>query len=189
MTHQSTHAWSYLRCKARAITCYFILRGKKVALVSFSPAAHKKARILLSRRGLTVTPLTPESPLALLVQHSFSEYLAGRRRTLLPPDCNSPFWQEGTPFQHRVWEEINRIPYGATITYGELARRLGNPHGARAVGQACHANPLALIVPCHRVVSALGLGGFAGGIHVKERLLATEQQATTGKSAPTPRPS
>ncbi len=67
---------------------------------------------------------------------------------------------EGTPFQRRVWRELRRIPAGSTLTYGELAARLGS--GARAVGNACRANPCPLVVPCHRVVAAKGLGGFAG---------------------------
>ncbi|MEJ2455197.1 MAG: methylated-DNA--[protein]-cysteine S-methyltransferase [Candidatus Thiodiazotropha sp.] len=67
---------------------------------------------------------------------------------------------EGTPFQRRVWRALRRIPAGRTLTYGELAARLGS--GARAVGNACRANPCPLVVPCHRVVAAKGLGGFAG---------------------------
>lgn len=67
---------------------------------------------------------------------------------------------EGTPFQQRVWQALRDIPPGKTLTYGELAQRIGS--GARAVGNACRANPCPLVVPCHRVVAAKGLGGFAG---------------------------
>jgi methylated-DNA-[protein]-cysteine S-methyltransferase len=83
--------------------------------------------------------------------------------------------EKGTAFQRRVWDQIADIPYGETKTYGELARALGNPGAARAVGQACNANPLALIVPCHRVTGSSGPGGFAGGCAVKQYLLELEQ--------------
>lgn len=83
----------------------------------------------------------------------------------------------GTIFQRRVWQALREIPYGSTVTYGDLARSLGFSVGAsRAVGSACGANPLPLLVPCHRVLAAGGrLGGYAGGLWRKERLLALEQ--------------
>lgn len=82
---------------------------------------------------------------------------------------------DATEFQRAVWEEARRIPYGQTTTYGELARRVGRPKAARAVGAAMGANPLLLIVPCHRVVGADGsLTGFGCGLEVKERLLRLE---------------
>jgi methylated-DNA-[protein]-cysteine S-methyltransferase len=82
---------------------------------------------------------------------------------------------EGTPFQLRVWTELCRIPYGTTITYGELATRLGDPRAVRAVGRANGANPIAIVVPCHRVIGADGsLTGYAGGMERKRALLALE---------------
>ncbi|MCX5876804.1 MAG: MGMT family protein [Deltaproteobacteria bacterium] len=83
--------------------------------------------------------------------------------------------EKGTEFQRHVWDCIAKIPYGETKTYGELAQALGKPGAARAVGQACNANPLALIVPCHRVTGSCGLGGFAGGTEAKKYLLDLEQ--------------
>jgi methylated-DNA-[protein]-cysteine S-methyltransferase len=81
----------------------------------------------------------------------------------------------GTPFQLSVWAALQRIPYGETLSYGELARRLGRPHGARAVGLANGSNPLPVIVPCHRVIGADGsLTGFGGGLPIKRALLALE---------------
>ncbi len=82
---------------------------------------------------------------------------------------------QGTPFQLRVWQELRRIPRGKTISYGELARRVGNPRASRAVGQANGHNPLPLIVPCHRVIAADGsLGGYSSGLERKSWLLKHE---------------
>ena len=87
-----------------------------------------------------------------------------------------PLAPRGTPFQLRVWEELRRIPYGETISYGELARRLGNPLLTRAVGTANGANPISIIIPCHRVIGADGsLTGYAGGLELKRTLLDFEQ--------------
>ena len=81
----------------------------------------------------------------------------------------------GTPFQLQVWQELRRIPWGQTISYGELARRLGNPKAARAVGQANAVNPIPLIIPCHRVIAADGsLGGYSSGLDRKRWLLRHE---------------
>jgi methylated-DNA-[protein]-cysteine S-methyltransferase len=76
-----------------------------------------------------------------------------------------------------VWAELVKIPFGETISYGELARRIGNPSASRAVGHANSQNPIALIVPCHRVIGANGtLTGYAGGLELKERLLTWERR-------------
>jgi len=80
----------------------------------------------------------------------------------------------GTPFQRKVWRRMCRIPYGRTMAYGELARAIGSPGAARAVGSACGHNPVALIVPCHRVVAAGGLGGFGSGRAMKRKMLRHE---------------
>ena len=81
----------------------------------------------------------------------------------------------GTPFQLRVWQELRRIPRGQTISYGELARRVGNPNASRAVGQANAVNPIPLIIPCHRVIAADGsLGGYSAGLDRKLWLLRHE---------------
>ena len=83
---------------------------------------------------------------------------------------------QGTAFQMAVWRELVKIPYGRTVTYGELAKRLGNPQASRAVGLANGANPIAIIQPCHRVMGANGkLTGFGGGLDVKQRLLDLER--------------
>lgn len=82
-----------------------------------------------------------------------------------------------TPFQQKVWKALINIPAGKTRTYGEIARRVGHPGAARAVGASCGANPLLLAIPCHRAVAANGLGGFALGLDLKRRLLELERTA------------
>lgn len=81
----------------------------------------------------------------------------------------------GTPFQKRVWKAIQKIPYGKTLTYKELAKKVGSPNAYRAVGSACGKNPLPIIIPCHRVVASNGIGGFTGGLKLKKKLLKLEQ--------------
>lgn len=83
-------------------------------------------------------------------------------------------FERGTPFQKRVWRELQKIPYGKTITYKELAQKIGKPKGARAVGGACAKNPFLIVVPCHRAVAQNHLGGFALGIKAKQILLKGE---------------
>jgi methylated-DNA-[protein]-cysteine S-methyltransferase len=98
------------------------------------------------------------------------EYFNGLRTTF-----DLPLEPHGTSFQRTVWARLAEIPYGETISYGELARRVGNPKAARAVGAANGANPLPIVVPCHRVIGANGnLTGFGGGVSVKQSLLSLE---------------
>jgi methylated-DNA-[protein]-cysteine S-methyltransferase len=98
------------------------------------------------------------------------EYFAGTRA-----DFDLPLAPEGTGFQRSVWKQLQAIPYGKTISYGELARRVGNPKASRAVGSANGKNPIPIVIPCHRVIAAGGkLGGFGGGLPTKEKLLALE---------------
>ena len=86
-----------------------------------------------------------------------------------------PLGPQGTEFQERVWHELVNIGYGATISYGELAMRIGNPAASRAVGLANGRNPIPIIIPCHRVIGASGkLTGYGGGLPVKRHLLALE---------------
>ncbi len=98
-----------------------------------------------------------ETPLLARAAQQLSEYFAGTRR-----DFDLPLDPAGTPFQRRVWTEMARIPFGATESYGTLARKTGSV--ARALGGACGANPIPIVIPCHRVVAEGGaLGGFSGG--------------------------
>lgn len=94
------------------------------------------------------------------------------------PHLDLPLDVRATAFQQRVWEELRRIPYGATASYSEIARRLGQPSATRAVARACATNPVALVTPCHRVVRENGdLSGYRWGIERKRKLLAQERQA------------
>jgi methylated-DNA-[protein]-cysteine S-methyltransferase len=105
------------------------------------------------------------------VRRELDEYFAGKRRAFdLPLDLR------GQPeFCVRVLGELARVPFGATATYGELARRVGSPKGARAIGLVMNRNPIPIVLPCHRIVGANGsLTGYAGGLHVKEQLLRLE---------------
>jgi methylated-DNA-[protein]-cysteine S-methyltransferase len=98
------------------------------------------------------------------------EYFAGKRA-----DFDLPLAPEGTEFQRTVWRNLQDIPYGETISYGELAKRVGNPKASRAVGAANGQNPIPIVIPCHRVIGANGkLTGFGGGLPTKEALLALE---------------
>lgn len=104
------------------------------------------------------------------VRLELTEYLAGQRR-----EFTLGVEPQGTPFQLRVWEELRHIPRGTTLSYQDLANRLGQPGAVRAVGQANGANPVAIIIPCHRVVGADGqLVGYAGGLPRKRALLELE---------------
>lgn len=98
------------------------------------------------------------------------EYFEGTRRVF-----NLPLAPPGTTFQQRVWQALQHIPYGRTITYQDLAAQLGKPSAARAIGAANGRNPIAIIVPCHRVIGRDGrLRGYAGGLHIKQQLLQHE---------------
>ena len=104
------------------------------------------------------------------------EYFAGERQ-----DFELPLHPIGTSFQMEVWQELRRIPYGVTISYGELARRIGKPQAMRAVGAANGRNPLPIVVPCHRVIGADGsLTGFGGGLPIKRHLLDLEHALPAG---------
>ncbi|HUR25746.1 MAG TPA: methylated-DNA--[protein]-cysteine S-methyltransferase [Candidatus Thermoplasmatota archaeon] len=99
-----------------------------------------------------------------------AEYAEGRRRMF-----ELPIHLEGTEFQRRVWHELAKIPYGQTRSYGDIAAAIGRPGASRAVGQANHQNPVAPMIPCHRVITSTGtLGGYGGGMDLKRLLLEHE---------------
>ena len=111
-----------------------------------------------------------DSGLLAEATRQLQEYFDGRRRRFTLPVAPA-----GTPFQQRVWQELQEIPWGTTTTYGEVARRIGQPTAVRAVGSANGRNPVAIVIPCHRVIGSDGsLTGYAGGIATKRRLLQLE---------------
>ncbi len=113
---------------------------------------------------------SPEGVLLDALRRQIAEYFAGRRRAF-----DLPLTLDGPAFHRAVWAQLCEIPYGETISYGELARRVGEPDAARAVGAANGANPIAIIVPCHRVIGADGrLVGYGGGLKRKQMLLDLE---------------
>ena len=127
--------------------------------------------------SLQFCPAVPQgipgpTPLLAEAQRQLEEYFAGARTSF-----DLPLAPHGTPFQQAVWGALLDIPYGETRSYGQIAAAVGRPKASRAVGGACHCNPIVIIVPCHRVVGASGsLTGYAGGLDLKAALLALEQK-------------
>ena len=117
-------------------------------------------------------PADPDDGLLAQVAAQLGEYFAGERTSF-----DIPLAPEGTPFQQRVWEELLRIPFAETVSYGQLAQRLGSPGASRAVGLANGRNPIGIVVPCHRVVGSAGsLTGYGGGLQRKRLLLDLESR-------------
>lgn len=115
--------------------------------------------------------LCPPTPLLQYAQEQLTAYFSGQRKTFA-----LPLAPHGTPFQRAVWQALQKIPYGQTRSYGEIAALIGKPHAYRAVGAANHCNPLPILIPCHRVVGANGtLTGYAGGLTTKQFLLELEK--------------
>lgn len=120
------------------------------------------------------TSVAGSSALLQKARLQLTEYFDGKRTTF-----TIPLNPVGTDFQHFVWQTLQKISYGGTCTYGEMAAMMGNPKAARAVGSALHSNPLPIFIPCHRVLpSNGGIGGFAWGKEAKRLLLAIEGRQT-----------
>ena len=145
-----------------------------VVLADFSERPMMPAQLASVRRRIGPTA-EGDAPLLEAAEDQLREYFAGERTGFdLPLDL------PGSAFQERVWGELARIPYGETISYRELAGRVGVPAGTRAVGRANGSNRLAVIVPCHRVVASDGgLGGYGGGLAAKRFLLDLEARAAS----------
>ena len=157
-----------------------------------------KLKLIATDRGLVAILWANENPRRVRLAHQtedahhpvlkktetqLAEYFSGERLHF-----DLPLDPQGTPFQRAVWDALLAIPYGETRSYGQLAKQLGNPNATRAVGAANGRNPIAIIVPCHRVVGSTGkLTGFAGGLHTKSFLL--ELEARTLRLTAAARPS
>ncbi len=153
-------------------TYYCTLSSPVGELLLLSHGAALTAVVLPSSRGATEPAADWRRDDALLrpARDQLRAYFAGDLRTF-----DLELAPEGTPFQQRVWQELRRIPYGNTASYADVARRIGQPTATRAVGAANGRNPLAIIVPCHRVIGADGtLTGYGGGLECKRWLLEHE---------------
>ncbi len=118
--------------------------------------------------GYTAAENNPDAADGIV--NELNQYFAGKRTVF-----DVPLQPDGTPFQQSVWKQLLQIPYGKTCSYGDLANALGRPTLTRAVGAANGANPIPIIIPCHRVIGANGsLIGYGGGLHIKARLLELE---------------
>ncbi len=137
-------------------------------ILTFSEAGRLR-RLRFARADETTAPLQPLSPEHRRLGEQIDLYFAGQA-----VHFDADLELNGTAFQRRVWAELLRIPFGETRTYADIAHALDLPGGARAVGSANGRNPIAIIVPCHRVVACNGLGGYTGGLHFKRRLLELE---------------
>jgi methylated-DNA-[protein]-cysteine S-methyltransferase len=144
-----------------------------VHFCGFEPPSRQTCEALLKKDFPSVSAIfASEHPLLQEAEQAITAYFQHRRPIpAFPLDMRA-----GTAFQRQVWEALELIPFGETRSYLEVARSIGKPQAPRAVGQACGRNPIPILVPCHRVVSANGgLGGFSGGLHLKKALLALEQ--------------
>jgi methylated-DNA-[protein]-cysteine S-methyltransferase len=146
---------------------FFVWKEEGVLLVSFIEGDYGEKLSDFIRKDFRI--IRSSSP----VEEQLKEYFKGVRKNF---DLNLVI--DGTAYQQKVWKELSKVPYGKTISYGELAKRVGNPKGARSVGMAVHLNPIGIIIPCHRVIMSSGeLGGYASGIVRKKWLLEHESRS------------
>ncbi len=144
--------------KTELVNLAVTVEGEAVTQIELHGRAGRKPRTAFEKR----------------VAKQLAEYARGKRSRF-----TFAIRPHGTKFQRAVWNRLKQIPFGRTRTYGEIAKAVGNPGAARAVGMANHQNPVPLVIPCHRVVAAGGkLGGYGGGLRLKQRLLALETTAS-----------
>jgi len=143
----------------------------RLCLIGFGDRETRRGAGGVIARRLSATLVDRDDGILESTRRQIDEYLGGRRT-----EFDIPLLMVGTDFQSRVWRELMKVPYGATATYSQIARRMGNERAARAVGNACKVNPIAIIVPCHRIIGGGGaLVGYGGGLSLKERLLKLER--------------
>ncbi|MBU0481866.1 MAG: MGMT family protein [Proteobacteria bacterium] len=154
---------------------YFISHHKSVIHITASSAKHERAAAFLSLfvpQAPHISPAEKSHACNLISAHIYQPDIPGRHVDFE----NNFFLRRGTLFQRKIWRLLLEIGYGETMTYSKLALKAGVPGGARAIGNACNANPLALIIPCHRVIGVNNPGGYAGGREVKLKLLEIEAE-------------
>lgn len=152
-------------------SCYYV---SPVGVLKIHATAKGISAIqFLGDMGLSQEHLPiPAHPFLDQTVEQLNEYFEGRRQ-----EFSIPLAPKGTPFQFEVWDALMEIPYGITCSYGEVAAAIGRPRASRAVGRANNANPLPILIPCHRVIGADGsLVGYGGGLEIKKKLLALEQE-------------
>jgi len=153
---------------------HIAIRPTAIGRVAIAEEDGRIVRVHLPNRVPRTSPRDAKTDLLREAFRQLDEYLAGERTRF-----DLPLFPRGTPFQRAVWRELLKIPYGRVATYKDVAVAVGSPRGFRAVGQANHRNPIPIFIPCHRVVATGGgLGGFGGGLALKETLLGIERRAT-----------
>lgn len=177
MPQSQTVTWLHISLRGQLL--WLAKREKGLCLLELGEQSKEKFRSTIEKKfpAYQVVPGSSQDFLPYLLQ--LERYFAG-----VPVDLDLPVDLVGTPFQLLVWNALRRIPYGTTRTYGEIAHEIGRPKAFRAVGGACHRNPVLLFVPCHRVIGSDGsLVGFGAGLELKKALLELEQQGI-GKLSP-----
>ena len=148
--------------------------GGKLCLLGFGDREKRRAVDGRIKKGLDVEFVEQDDEILEKTRKQVDEYLNGNRK-----EFDMPLLMVGTDFQRRVWKALMKVPYGVTSTYGQIAEDIGSPKAARAIGNASSANPISIIVPCHRIIGSDGeLVGYGGGLSVKKRLLKLEQRNT-----------
>jgi O-6-methylguanine DNA methyltransferase len=162
--HVGASVLAPIRTPLGTFTAHFTARG--LARLDFPDRSKRSARRgKFSRQQTLWRALTADAVLKIL---------SGKTPRGLPP-CDL---SGGSEFQQAVWRELRQVPRGVTRSYGEIAASIGRPHAMRAVGSACGANPIPLLIPCHRITRTNGPGGFSAGLAWKQRLLAVESRAS-----------
>lgn len=148
--------------------------GGKLCLLRFGDKEMRRAVDDRIKKRLDAEFVEQDDEILEKTRKQLDEYLNGNRK-----EFDMPLLMAGTEFQRRVWKALMKVPYGVTSTYGQLAEDIGSPKAFRAVGNANSANPISIIVPCHRIIGSDGeLVGYGGGLSVKKLLLILEQENT-----------
>lgn len=159
---------NYLLYKNGQISLFIVEDAKKLSSVEF---ANGRASLTSKNDLCDVSYIRKNTSLLKKAVKQFDEYFSGKRKSF-----SLPLLISATPFQQKVWQALLTIPYAQTRTYGQIAKQIGFPSAARAIGNANNKNKFAIIIPCHRVVpSSGGFGGYGGGSKIKEILLKLEK--------------
>lgn len=170
MKNEQSQSVYYGEISHRNWSIYIAVTETGLCFVGSQNGGIDELRDWLDKKRPNTTLIENEEKISRYV-HQFKDYLDGKRMHF---DVSLDL--KGTSFQMSVWRELQNIPYGETVSYSDIARKIGNPKAVRAVGAANGVNPIMIVVPCHRVVAQNGqLSGFRGGLEMKKALLALEQ--------------